>query len=189
MRIARASSSHVAELARMMAASALLRRYGVTERGATRSLREALLARDLLLVATEGRAAVGLAWFVITRAFDRSAYLRLLLVAEGRRSRGVGAALLARGERGARSARSRHLMLLVTRSNRRARSFYERAGYTHVGDLPAFARPGIAESLYVKSFARARGRRPVRSRTGAARPARARAATSTRRARTRRRSA
>jgi hypothetical protein len=36
--------------------------------------------------------------------------------------------------------------------NRRARSFYERHGYAHVGDLAGFVRPGIAESLYLKSW-------------------------------------
>jgi hypothetical protein len=40
----------------------------------------------------------------------------------------------------------------VTKTNRRARSFYERHGYAHVGDLAGFVRPGIAESLYLKSW-------------------------------------
>ena len=66
---------------------------------------------------------------ITTRALDRSAYLRLLLVAEEQQSRGVGAALLARVEREARSARCRHLVLLVTKTNNRARAFYERHGY------------------------------------------------------------
>ena len=42
--------------------------------------------------------------------------------------------------------------MLVTKTNRRARSFYERHGYTHVGDLGGYVRAGIAESLYVKSW-------------------------------------
>jgi hypothetical protein len=40
----------------------------------------------------------------------------------------------------------------VTRTNRRARTFYERHGYAHVGDLAGFVRAGIAESLYLKSW-------------------------------------
>jgi ribosomal protein S18 acetylase RimI-like enzyme len=75
-------------------------------------------------------------------------------VSERQQSRGLGAALLARAEREVRAADARHLVLLVTRTNRRARSFYELHGYARVGDLPGFARAGIDESLYVKSWRR-----------------------------------
>jgi len=151
-RIVRAKTEHVRPMARLMADSPLLRRYRVTARGATASLAEALRERDLLVVAMEGDAVLGFAWVIVTRALDRAAYLRLLLVAETHQSRGLGAALLARAEREARASRCRHLVLLVTRTNRRARSFYEGQGYAHVGDLAGFVRPGIAESLYLKSW-------------------------------------
>jgi len=151
-RIVRAKTEHVRPMARLMADSPLLRRYRVTARGATASLAEALRERDLLLVAMEGDAVRGFAWVIVTRALDRAAYLRLLLVAETHQSRGLGAALLARAEREARASRCRHLVLLVTRTNRRARSFYEGHGYAHVGDLAGFVRSGIAESLYLKSW-------------------------------------
>lgn len=152
MRIVRATRAHVAAMADLMADSPLLRRYGVDRAGARTSITDALKARDQLVVALEGRAIVGLAWVVTTRALDRSAYLRLLLVAEGRRSAGVGGTLLADAERRARSAGCRHLVLLVTVTNRRARSFYARHGYRHVAHLPGFARPKIDESLYLKSW-------------------------------------
>ena len=71
---------------------------------------------------------------------------------ETHQSHGLGEALLARAEREARVSRCRHLVLLVTKTNRRARVFYERHGYAHVGDLAGFVRPGIAESLYLKSW-------------------------------------
>ena len=151
-RIVRARTEHIRPMATLMARSPLLRRYRVTERGAKASLAEALRERDLLLAAVDGRTVVGLAWLIMTRALDRAAYLRLLLLSEDQQSRGVGAALLARVEREARASRCRHLVLLVTRTNRRARSFYERQGYAHVGDLTGFVRPGIAESLYLKSW-------------------------------------
>ena len=152
MRIVRATPRHVLALSRLMAASPLLRRYRVTEGGAKRNLAEALRERDILLVAVDRDAVVGLAWLVPTRALDRTAYLRLLLVADRHQSRGLGATLLARGEASSRASGCRHVILLVTRTNRRARSFYESHGYAHVGDLPGFARPGIAESLYAKSW-------------------------------------
>jgi GNAT superfamily N-acetyltransferase len=152
MRITRASTAHVPALALLMTASPLLQRYGVTLVGARSSLLEALRARDQLALALEGGEPVGLAWVITTRALDRSAYLRLLLVAGGEQSRGVGAALLADAERRARASGCRHLVLLVTTANRRARTFYARHGYRHVGNLPGFVRPRIGESLYVKSF-------------------------------------
>src|SRR5712692_940333 len=133
-RIVRARKEHIRPMAALMARSPLLRRYRVTEQGAKASLAEALRERDLVLAAVDGRALVGLAWLTITRALDRAAYLRLLLVSEDRQSRGLGAALLARAEREARASRCRHVVLLVTKTNRRARSFYERDGYVHVGD-------------------------------------------------------
>jgi GNAT superfamily N-acetyltransferase len=151
-RIVRATHAHLGPIATLMSTSPLLRRYRVTVRGAKASLTEALRGRDLVLVAMDDDAIVGLAWAVMTRALDRSAYLRLLLVSEDHQSRGIGAALLTRVERHARASRCRHVVLLVTKTNRRGRSFYERHGYAHVGDLAGFVRPGIAESLYLKSW-------------------------------------
>lgn len=154
MRIVAATPAHRPGLVRLMTASTLLRRYGVTAVSARASLREARRAGDTLLVATEGGEVIGLAWLIVTRALDRSAYLRLLLVADGARSRGAGAALLDRAERTAVRSRCRHLALLVTRTNRKARAFYERHGYRHTGDLRHFVRPGITEALYLKDLRR-----------------------------------
>lgn len=152
MRIASAARAHIPAIAALIAASPLLRRYEVTARGARASVTEALLARDVLLVALDGDTVVGLAWSIKTRALDRAAYLRLLLVGEGLQSRGIGTALLARTERAARAAGCRHMVLLVTATNRRARAFYSGRGYRRVAHLPGFVRPGIAESLYVKTW-------------------------------------
>ncbi len=151
-RIVRAKTVHIRPMATLMATAPLLRRYRVTARGAKANLAEALRKRDLVLATLDGETVVGLAWVIPTRALDRAAYLRLLLVSETHQSRGLGAALLARAEREARASRCRHLVLLVTKTNRRARLFYERHGYAHVGDLGGFVRRGIAESLYLKSW-------------------------------------
>lgn len=140
-----------------MTASPLLRRYRMTSRRARTAIGEALRERDLLLVATERGAVVGLAWVVVTRALDRSAYLRLLIVAEDEQSRGVGASLLAESERRARAAGSRHFVFLVTADNKRARVFYERHGYARIATLRGFVRARINETLYMKTI-RASGR-------------------------------
>jgi len=150
MRTLRATRSHLGAMTRLMATSPLLRRYGVTRHRAHTTLGEGLRERDLILVALEGPDLIGLAWVITTRALDRAAYLKLLLVAEGEQSRGVGAALLDDAERRAGALGSRHMVLLVTTTNRRARSFYRTRGYRYVGGLPGFVRPRIGESLYVK---------------------------------------
>ena len=154
MRIVRADRTHLVGLVALMSRSPLLRRYGVTSLRARASLAEALREGDVVLVALEAGETLGLAWVITTRALDRAAYLRLLLVAEGEQSHGVGRALLAEAERRARASRCRHLVLLVTTTNRRARAFYARQGYEHVGNLPGFVHPAIGESLYVKSWPR-----------------------------------
>jgi GNAT superfamily N-acetyltransferase len=151
MRIARATRAQAGAMAALMAGSPLLRRYGVTETSARASLAAATRGGETLLVAADGGRVCGLAWLIATAALDRSAYLRLLLVAPGSRSRGIGAELLGRVERIARDRGCRHVVLLVTRTNRRARTFYARHGYRHVGDLPGFVRPRIDEALYVKA--------------------------------------
>src|SRR5437899_2961501 len=94
-------------------------RYRVPPRGAKASLTQALRERDLVLAAVDRGAVVGLAWLIMTRALDRAAYLRLLLVSEEHQSQGLGAVLLARAERDARVSGCRHLVLLVTKTNRR----------------------------------------------------------------------
>ena len=152
MRIVRASRKHIGPIAKLMAVSPLLRRYRVTARIAKAGLTRAFHRQDTMFVALDSDAVVGLAWFIATPALDHSTYLNLLLVAGSHQSRGVGASLLVHGERVARAAGSRHMIFLVTKSNRRARAFYERHGYRHVGDLPGFVRPEISETLYLKSW-------------------------------------
>jgi GNAT superfamily N-acetyltransferase len=152
MRIVRASRKHIGPIADLMLASPMLRRYGATARGVRAGLGRGFRARETLLVALDRDAVVGLAWFIQTPALDHAMYLQLLLVGESHQSRGLGALLLARGERQARASGCRHMIFLVSKLNRRARAFYERHGYRHVGDLPGFVRPKIDETLYLKSW-------------------------------------
>jgi GNAT superfamily N-acetyltransferase len=112
-----------------------------------------MAAGDRLLVAMASPRGqlLGIAWLVPGRTLTGAAYLRLLLVAPGRRGAGVGAALLAAAETAAR-ADANHLTLLATTDNAGARRFYERHGYRHVGDLPGLARSGLDEALYWKTL-------------------------------------
>ena len=161
IRIDLARPADLPPLARLMADSPLLHRYGTTASAARRALSRGRRAGDHLLVArAAGRHPIGLAWVIGSRILTGTAYLRLLLVAEGRRRGGLGARLLAAAEAVSRRT-ANHLFLLVTTDNTGARRFYERRGYRHVGDLAAFARPGLDEALYQKSLRPHGRRRPV----------------------------
>lgn len=151
VRVARATSVDVDVLARLMARSPLLRRYGVSLGRSRAALRTALAQKDIVLVARAADGdAIGLAWVIRTRALAEAAYLRLLLVADRAQGHGVGRLLLARAEAAAVAARARHMCMLVTRSNHAARRFYERLGYRRIGVMPDLVRPGIDECLYAK---------------------------------------
>jgi GNAT superfamily N-acetyltransferase len=146
-----AAEDDLPPLARIMAASALLRRYATTEAGALDTLRQARAAGDMLLVVRDAGASTprGLAWVIATRAFDYGAYLRLLLVEEDAHGAGAGRLLMREVEARARRE-ANHLYLMVTRDNLPARRFYERLGYRQVGELPGLVRPELDEVLYHK---------------------------------------
>jgi ribosomal protein S18 acetylase RimI-like enzyme len=114
----------------------------------------------MLVAVGPGDRVAGMAWVLPSRILTGAAYLRLLLVAEGRQRAGLGAALLAAAEAATRTV-ANHLVLVVTTDNFGARRFYERHGYRHVGDLPGLARPGLDEALYWKALRPHGGRLPV----------------------------
>ena len=137
-------------LATLVAGTPLLQRYGSTPEGALAALAAARAAGDLLLVARAGDGLrAGLAWVMAGRLLTGAGYLRLLVVHEDHRGRGLGARLLEAAETWVR-ARANQMFLLVTTDNADARRFYERAGYRHVGDLPGLAAPDLDEALYHK---------------------------------------
>ncbi|MBA2449960.1 MAG: GNAT family N-acetyltransferase [Chloroflexi bacterium] len=149
--IAAARFDDLGPLAEMMAASPLLQRYHVSRDDALASLEDAYRQGDLILACSRSDTAspAGLAWVTRARILGGGAYLRLLLVAETRQGSGVGGRLLRAAETSARE-RDNHLYLLVSADNARARAFYERHGYRHVGDLPEHVLPGVDEALYHK---------------------------------------
>lgn len=137
-----------------MGSSALLGRYGGSAQSWRGALEEAFQHQDLLLVAEEqgSDGLLGLAWVLKSRGFGGAAYLRLLLVDERHTARGLGTHLLEGAERHA-TGWSRHLLLLVTSDNQRARRFYERHGYQRVGELKELVLAGVDEVLYQKRLA------------------------------------
>lgn len=128
--------------------------YGMTSTTVASSLRAALERGEGLLVAeattgSERESLLGLAWFLTKGAFSRSGYLRLLLVSERATGGGVGRALMEAVE-AAVFAEVTDLLLLVNKDNVGARRFYERLGYTRIGELDDYVGPGLHEYIYRK---------------------------------------
>jgi len=75
-------------------------------------------------------------------------YIAVIAVAAGLRNRGIGTQLLEFAEK--QFPGSRHVYLCVSSFNSMARQFYERHGYTQVGELPDFITDGYSELLMQK---------------------------------------
>jgi ribosomal protein S18 acetylase RimI-like enzyme len=136
-------------LARALAALPLMVRYGNTPEKLERALSAALGRGEGLLVAEEGGALAGLAWFLTTGTLAMGGYLRLIAVLGAGEGRGTGSALLTAFE-AAVARESAHAFLLVSDFNAGAQRFYERHGYGRVGALPGLVLPDVGELLYWK---------------------------------------
>jgi ribosomal protein S18 acetylase RimI-like enzyme len=146
--------------AAMIDATPLFARYDLDASAARRLLARALepptaaaddLTRVDLTLAERDASAVGFSWFVPRGAFDRSGYLRLIVIDPRAQGQGVGQALLARLEQ--RFGGSGGIVLLASEHNSGAHRFYERRGYLHVGTLPGYVKPGMNERIYFKATA------------------------------------
>jgi ribosomal protein S18 acetylase RimI-like enzyme len=85
------------------------------------------------------------------RGLASSPYVKSIAVAEGFRSRGIGARLMDFAEELSRR-RSRHLFLCVSSFNTRARAFYEQRGYRAVGELENYVIEGASEIILCKKL-------------------------------------
>jgi len=111
----------------------------------------AVLARpwNELFIARAGRRRLG---FFLSAPYGLagSPYISSIAVERDKRSRGVGAELMAFAER--RYAGRRHLFLCVSSFNRRAQVFYRRLGYERVGELKDYIVAGHSEFLLYKTL-------------------------------------
>ncbi len=146
-----ARADELGALAAVVAPQPLLVRYEITAERLARLLGDAIGRGEPVIVAAPDAdaAPLGFAWFQTRGTFAAGGYLRLIAVAPGDVSRGVGAALLDAVER-AVAVDSRHLFLLVSHWNEGARRFYARRGYDEVGRLPAFVRADTDEIICSK---------------------------------------
>lgn len=89
-----------------------------------------------VLVAESGDAAIGLATVHLRHTMNHAAplaQLTLLVVDEGRRTRGVGRALTRAAEQWARERGCRRIVVTTALQRADAHAFYERVGYRHTG--------------------------------------------------------
>jgi len=143
------AAAEIPALARALAGVPLMVRYGRTPGALEAALSGAHARGERLLVAADGGALRGLAWFLTQGTLALGGYLKLIAMLPGAEGKGAGAALLAAFE--AETAReSRHAFLLVSDFNDGAQRFYERHGYVRAGALPGLVLPDVAEVLYWK---------------------------------------
>jgi GNAT superfamily N-acetyltransferase len=137
-----------ASLSDAEALASLVTQLGYPSTGPEMSERLASLLSDpcyAAFVAHDRSTVLGLGGGNLARYFERNgAYARLviLVVAEGARERGVGAALVEAVERWALARGARELVVNSGSHRREAHRFYERAGFRITGirlvkDLPA----------------------------------------------------
>jgi ribosomal protein S18 acetylase RimI-like enzyme len=141
--------AEVPAIAAGLAGLPLMVRYGRDAPALARALEAARARGEGLLVAEEGGAARGVAWFLTSGTLALGGYLRLIAVLPGASRKGTGVALLRAFE--AETARvSPNAFLLVSDFNEGAIRFYEREGYARVGAMPGLVLPDVAEVLYWK---------------------------------------
>ncbi len=144
--------SDIPAVARLVAATPLWQRYGVTVESASAALREGAARGDALRVAVRAEELAGFCWVLPRGMFGRSPYLKWIGVAPGAQSAGLGTTLLRAAEAAAAATRP-ELSLLCSDFNAGGQRFYEREGYARVGELPSYVLPGVNELLYFKRFA------------------------------------
>ena len=76
-------------------------------------------------------------------------YIKSVLIEEKYRSQGIGATLIAFAENFFKQ-KSRHLFLCVSSFNQKAHLFYERLGYSVIGELKDHIKQGESEILMYK---------------------------------------
>ncbi len=137
-------------LSRIALKSNLAPVYGFTLETWTSNLKNALHdGVSLLIVAEYDASPVGFAWVNPKGAFMSAPYLRFIAVDSDCQGKGIGSYLLREFEKQT-AFLQKDYFLLVSDFNHEAQLFYERNGYSKVGELPDFAVVGVSELIMVK---------------------------------------
>jgi ribosomal protein S18 acetylase RimI-like enzyme len=129
----------------------LWQRYKLTVESITQQFQNAILEKALINVIEIGEqeGALGFAWYSRQGAFARSPYLKQIGIHPNFTGMGIGGQLLASVEEDCKHF-SDQLFLLVSDFNTDAQKFYKRNGYEHIGAIPNYVLPDVAELIYHK---------------------------------------
>src|SRR5258708_21886801 len=148
--IRRMAYEDIAACAEIVVATPLWQRYGVPKQSAPELFEIGLHNQAILYVADAGSGKIlGFVWVVMRGAFDLSGYIRWIGVTEQYQGGGIGRQLLAAAENYVRQT-AHDVFLLCSDFNVDAQRFYLRQGYIHVGSLPDYVLPGVAELIFRK---------------------------------------
>ncbi len=103
----------------------------------------------MVLVASIDGALSG---FAIMKFRDEESHLFLLAVASRLQRTGIGAALLAWLEKSCRTAGIQNIRVELRAANKRARKFYEQAGFRCIGQVAGYYDNREAAVVMVKSL-------------------------------------
>jgi len=136
-------------------------------------LSEAIGKKEVIVARASSGEVLGFYRLAPDGVFLVFAYVHLLAVKTGHRGMGIGSRLLRDAERRILEMREypdlKKSFLLVGKTNRRAKRFYEREGYTRVSTLPNLFSEGDTEFLMAKELGR--NRAPERQARRAGNPA------------------
>lgn len=131
--------------------SVLFERYFSEDDRLRDSLRDALERRELL-VAESGGEIVAVMEVRLNGFFGAFPYLALLGVKKGWRGMGIGHQMLRFFEEAARELGHRHISIMVSTFNPRARNLYQSYGFQKIGSLKDALKEGIEENILVKTL-------------------------------------
>jgi [ribosomal protein S18]-alanine N-acetyltransferase len=143
-------AAHISEAATIAAGSRLHVEYGLRWRWIPARVRQQIRDPDtMVLVATRHGEIAG---FAIMHFGEQRAHLLLLAVLPAFRRAGIGTSLLQWLEQSCVTAGVQSVRLEVRSSNRAARNFYARAGYSCLGQISAYYDGREAASVMVRQL-------------------------------------
>jgi ribosomal protein S18 acetylase RimI-like enzyme len=119
-------------------------------------LKEALKKKELYVAKDKNGEILGFYSIVLNGTFKVFAYLHLIAVRKDLRGGGIGTRLLKDAENRIVHDQGypffKKVFLLLGKTNRKAKGFYSKNGYTKVGTIPSLFSPGVDEYLMMKDL-------------------------------------
>lgn len=143
----------VVEIAKWMMDVPLWQTYQLTQEKITKQFNHAIEQNQLLYVIEqiEQQTVMGFAWLLPKGMFARSPYLKQIGIHPDYSGKGIGAKLLTFIEEQSQQFAS-DLFLLTSDFNIKAHQFYKRHGYEHIGAIPNYILPDVAEFIFHKKL-------------------------------------